>query len=54
MDAPRHSRLRTQLRALFGELLRVTPDLEADEPERLRSPFIHAVKRMPCMFAARA
>ena len=45
---------RTQLRAIFSELLRVLPDIEAGEPERLRSAFIHGVKRMPCTFTARA
>jgi cytochrome P450 len=44
---------RTQLRALFGEMLRVMPEIEAGEPELLRSPFIHGVKRMPCSFTAR-
>ena len=45
---------RTQLRAIFSEMLRVMPDIEADEPELLRSAFIHGVKRMPCTFTARA
>jgi cytochrome P450 len=45
---------RTQLRALFGELLRVVPDIEASEPELLRSAFIHGVKRMDCAFTPRA
>ena len=45
---------RTQLRSIFGELLRVIPDIEAGEPELLRSAFIHGVKRMPCTFTARA
>jgi hypothetical protein len=45
---------RTQLRAIFGELLRVIPDIETGEPELLRSAFIHGVKRMPCTFTARA
>jgi len=45
---------RTQLRSIFGELLRVLPDLEAGEPELLRSAFIHGVKRMDCTFRARA
>jgi cytochrome P450 len=45
---------KTQLRAIFGEMLRVMPDLEAGEPELLRSAFIHGVKRMPCTFTARA
>ena len=45
---------RTQLRAIFGELLRVLPEIEVDEPQRLRSAFIHGVKRMDCTFTARA
>jgi cytochrome P450 len=45
---------RTQLKAIFGEMLRVIPDIEAGEPELLRSAFIHGVKRMPCSFRARA
>jgi len=45
---------RTQLRSIFGELLRVLPDIEAEEPELLRSAFIHGVKRMDCTFRPRA
>ena len=45
---------RAQLRAIFGEMLRVVPDIESGEPELLRSAFIHGVKRMPCSFTARA
>ena len=45
---------RTQLRSIFGELMRVTPDIEAQEPELLRSAFIHGVKRMDCTFSPRA
>ncbi|MEA2212750.1 MAG: hypothetical protein QOF83_2698 [Solirubrobacteraceae bacterium] len=45
---------RAQLRAIFAEMLRVMPDIEAGEPELLRSAFIHGVKRMPCRFYARA
>jgi cytochrome P450 len=45
---------RTQLRAIFAEMLRVMPDIEAGEPELLRSAFIHGIKRMPCSFTARA
>ena len=45
---------RMQLRSIFGEMLRVIPDIEAEEPELLRSAFIHGVKRMPCTFTARA
>ena len=45
---------RTQLRSIFGELLTVIPDIEAQEPELLRSAFIHGVKRMECSFSPRA
>jgi cytochrome P450 len=45
---------RTQLRSIFGELLRVVPDIQAEEPELLRSAFIHGVKRMECTFSPRA
>jgi hypothetical protein len=38
----------------LGEMLRVIPDIEAGEPELLRSAFVHGVKRMPCTFRARA
>jgi cytochrome P450 len=43
---------RTQLRSIFGELLRVAPDIEAQEPELFRSSFIHGVKRMDVTFTA--
>jgi cytochrome P450 len=45
---------RVQLQAIFGEMMRVIPDIEAGEPELLRSGFIHGIKRMPCTFTARA
>ena len=45
---------RTQINATFSELMRVIPDIEAGEPELLRSAFIHGIKRMPCTFTARA
>jgi cytochrome P450 len=45
---------RTQLRSIFSELLRVVPDIEVQEPELLRSAFIHGVKRMDCTFRPRA
>jgi len=45
---------RTQLQALFAELLRTLPDLECGEPSLFRTPgFIHAVKRMECSFTPR-
>jgi hypothetical protein len=34
--------------------LRVMPDIEAHEPETLRSGFIHGVKRMDCTLTPRA
>src|SRR5207245_9312754 len=45
---------RTQLRSIFGELLRVLPELEAGEQGILRSGFSHGVKRMGCTCGARA
>ena len=45
---------RTQLRCIFDELLRVVPDIEAQEPELLHSSFIHGVKRMQVTFTPRA
>ena len=45
---------RTQINATFSELMRVIPNIEAGEPELLRSAFIHGIKRMPCMFTPRA
>jgi cytochrome P450 len=44
---------RTQLNAVFGEMLKQIPDIEVGEPELLRSAFIHGVKRMPCTFTPR-
>ena len=45
---------RTQLRAIFGELLRRMPDIEVGEPEYLAGGFINGVKRMPCSWSATA
>ena len=39
---------RTQLRTIFGELLRRVPDVEVGEPDRLVGAFINGVKRMSC------
>jgi cytochrome P450 len=39
---------RTQLRAIFDQLLHRVPDLEIGEPEYLISNFIHGIKRLPC------
>jgi cytochrome P450 len=41
---------RTQLRALFDELLHRLPDIQAGEPELLTGTFFHGIKRMPCRF----
>ena len=45
---------RTQLKALFTELLTRTPAIEAGEPEYLESAFIQGIKRLPCTIGARA
>ena len=45
---------RTQLRSIFEEIFRVIPDIEAQEPDLLRSSFIYGVKRMEVSFTARA
>ncbi len=39
---------RTQLRALFGELLRQLPDIAAGDPAYVPGNFIHAIRSMPC------
>jgi cytochrome P450 len=39
---------RTQLRAIFRELLTRAPEIEAGEPEPLAGTFINGIKRMPC------
>ncbi len=41
---------RAQLRAIFGELLRQLPDIEAGDPTYVPGNFIHAVRSMPCTF----
>jgi cytochrome P450 len=41
---------RAQLRAIFGELLRQLPDIQAGDPEYVAGNFIHAVRTMPCTF----
>jgi cytochrome P450 len=46
---------RVQLAALFGELYRQVPDIQAGEPERYRGgAFIHGIKRMPAEWTAAA
>ncbi|QRY45036.1 cytochrome P450 [Mycolicibacterium boenickei] len=42
---------RTQLRALFGELLHQLPDIAAGEPAYLEGNFVHAIRAMPCTFS---
>ena len=44
---------RAQLRAIFGELLRQIPDIQAGDPQYVPGNFIHAVRSMPCTFTAR-
>ena len=39
---------RTQLRAIYGELLERAPGIEAGEPVRLVGNFINGIKTMPC------
>ncbi len=41
---------RAQLRAIFGELLRQLPDMQAGEPAYVPGNFIHAIRSMPCTF----
>jgi cytochrome P450 len=41
---------RAQLRAIFGELLRQVPDIQAGDPAYVPGNFIHAVRSMPCTF----
>jgi len=41
---------RAQLRAIFGELLRQLPDIQAGDPTYVPGNFIHAIRSMPCAF----
>lgn len=41
---------RAQLRAIFGELLRQLPNIQAGEPSYVAGNFIHAIRSMPCAF----
>lgn len=41
---------RTQLRAIFGELLTQLPDLRVSEPAYVAGNFIHAIRSMPATF----
>jgi cytochrome P450 len=43
---------RTQLRAIFRELLSRLPDIEPGEQDLLEGCFAHAVRSMPCTFTA--
>jgi hypothetical protein len=36
------------LRALFGELLRQEPEIQAGVPTYVAGNFIHAIREMPC------
>ena len=45
---------RTQLRAIFAELLRADPRHRGRRARAAAQAFIHGVKRMPCEFTARA
>ncbi|MGD1170831.1 cytochrome P450 [Mycobacterium seoulense] len=41
---------RAQLRAIFGELLRQLPDIQAGDPAYVAGNFVHAIRSMPCTF----
>jgi cytochrome P450 len=41
---------RAQLRAIFGELLRQLPDIQAGDPAYVPGNFVHAIRSMPCTF----
>jgi cytochrome P450 len=41
---------KTQLKAIFRELLHQLPDIQAGEPHYLAGNFIHAIRTMPCTF----
>ena len=45
---------RTQLKALFTELLTRAPEIEAGEPEYVDSAFIQGILRLPCTLGAHA
>ncbi len=45
---------RTQLRSIFGEMMRQIPDIEVGEPDPLAGSFIRGVKRMDCSFTPTA
>ncbi|WAC93195.1 cytochrome P450 [Mycobacterium sp. Aquia_213] len=41
---------RAQLRAIFGELLRQLPDIQATDATYVAGNFVHAVRSLPCTF----
>lgn len=41
---------RAQLRAIFSELFRQLPGIQAGEPTYLAGNFVHAIRAMPCTF----
>ncbi|OBH11493.1 cytochrome P450 [Mycobacterium sp. E1747] len=41
---------RAQLRAIFSELLRQLPDIQAGDPAYVAGNFVHAIRSMPCTF----
>jgi cytochrome P450 len=41
---------RAQLRAIFAELLRQLPDIQAGDPAYVPGNFIHGIRSMPCTF----
>ncbi|WP_374025224.1 cytochrome P450 [Mycobacterium sp. HNNTM2301] len=41
---------RAQLRAIFAELLRQLPDIQAGDPAYVAGNFVHAIRSMPCTF----
>ncbi|OBA62270.1 cytochrome [Mycobacterium sp. 1100029.7] len=41
---------RAQLRAIFGELLRQLPDIQASDATYVAGNFVHAVRSLPCEF----
>jgi cytochrome P450 len=41
---------RAQLRAIFGELLRQLPDIQASDATYVAGNFVHAVRSLPCTF----
>jgi cytochrome P450 len=41
---------RAQLRAIFGELLRQLPDIQAGDPAYVPGNFFHSIRSMPCSF----